>query len=456
MADFKELGSTGLTRSGGVVDAEWLTMLKGAQGRKFYTEMRDNSPIVGAVLFSIQKMLQKLDWHVEPSDPDNPTAVEVSDFVETCLTDMGDSWDVTLTDVCSMFVYGWSWHEVVYKQRGGLVDDPTKRSKYTDGRIGWRKWAPRGQDTLVKFDWDEDGDVTAMHQADASSGKGVVVIPIEKSLLFRFNPLQGNPEGRSLLRTAAVPYFYQKRVREIEAIGIERDLAGLPVAWVPGEWLSSEASAAEQSARDAVTAIVAGIKRNEQEGVVLPHTFTESGQSSRTVDLQLLSTGGARQFDTDKIIARYSQEIAMSVLMDFLLLGHEAVGSKALSVSKMDLWLMSVDAVARHIADTVSTHAIPKLVLVNGWPAELSPSMAYGSVDRFDAEGMAEALERLLASGVVMPDEALDDWARDVFGLPARDETLPDAEPRTQPDDEVPDEAAPDNEAVPEPDEAVA
>ena len=42
-------------------------------------------------------------------------------------------------------------------------------------------------------------------------------------------------------------------------------------------------------------------------------------------------TGGRRQFDTDTIIKRYELRIAQSVLADMILIGHEAVGSYALS-----------------------------------------------------------------------------------------------------------------------------
>lgn len=425
MADLTELGSTGLTKSGGLVDTEFLSFLKGDRGRKFFREMQDNSWVVGVILFAIKKMLQRLEWRVDPTDNNDPRAVEVAEFIEGCRLDMNDSWDVTLTDICSMLTYGWSWHEVVYKQRGGEVTDPRRRSRHTDGRVGWRKWAPRSQDTLQRFNWDDDGDVAAMVQLDPSAGRGSVVIPIEKSLLFRFEPERGSPEGRSLLRSAAVSYFYQKKVREIEAIGIERDLAGLPVAWVPEEWLAADASAANQQSLQAIQDIVAGIKRNEQEGVILPQQVLD-GQITRTIDLQLLSAGGTRQFDVNAVIQRYDREIASSVLMDFLLLGHEAVGSKALAVSKIDLWLAGVAAIARTIADTITTHAIPKLVGLNGWPIDIAPTLVFGALENDDLLETATVVRELLGSGALVADDGLDEWVRETFGLPERDETQAD------------------------------
>jgi hypothetical protein len=60
------------------------------------------------------------------------------------------------------------------------------------------------------------------------------VMPIEKlAAVPAPGQYKGNPEGQSMLRTAYRPWFFKKRLEEFEAIGVERDLAGLPVAKVP-------------------------------------------------------------------------------------------------------------------------------------------------------------------------------------------------------------------------------
>ena len=74
--------------------------------------------------------------------------------------------------------------------------------------------------------------------------------------------------------------------------------------------------------------MVKSIRRDEYEGLVLPHGF----------EFELVSTGGARQFDTNAIINRYDTKIAMTVLADFIMLGHQKVGSFALSSDKTELF----------------------------------------------------------------------------------------------------------------------
>ena len=238
--EFTELGSSGLRRSGGIINEEFLPNLQGVKGFKVYREMRDNDPVIGAMLYAIDKVITRLEWKVEGED--ERTAL----FVQECIDDMSDSWDATLQNILSMLVYGWSFHEIVYKIRGGLTGDPKTNSRFKDHRIGWRKWPVRAQETLQEWMLDERGGIQGMIQMDPSGG-GLHRIPIDKALLFRTTTNRNNPEGYSLLRNAYRPWFYKRRIEEIEAVGIERDLAGLPMAYVPPEYLMGSANAAQKA-----------------------------------------------------------------------------------------------------------------------------------------------------------------------------------------------------------------
>lgn len=417
--DLTELGTTGLRRSGGFVHEEFLTALRGRRGLLVYREMADNDPVIGSILYAIEKVILRLDWRVDPYD-NSPEAKELADFVDTCLEDMSDSYDQTLASILSMLIYGFSFHEIVYKIRGGDNKDPQRNSKFSDGKIGWRKWPIRSQETLNNWMMDETGGIQGMRQMDPTGG-GFRDIPIEKALLFRTTVNKNNPEGRSLLRNSFRPWYYKRRIEEIEAIGIERDLAGLPVAKVPPEYLSSGKTAAQQTVLDTITNIVQNIKRNEQEGVVFPLMFDDNG--NEMFKLELLSSGGTRQFDTDKVITRYDQRIAMSVLTDFILLGHERVGSFSLGSQKMDLWTMSIDAIAKSIAEVINQFAIPRLMKLNNFTTELTPYLSYGQVSSVDLTEIADYVQKLTAAGVLMPDEKLEAYLREQASLPPADTT---------------------------------
>lgn len=419
--DLNELGSTGLRRSGGTVYEEFLSSLRGIRGARVYREMADNDPTIGSMLFAIEKVVTRLEWRVDPYSDNSadgeitPEDKEVAAFVESCLHDMSDSWDQTLSQMLSMLIFGYSYHEIVYKIRGGDSKDPKRKSKFDDGKVGWRKLPIRAQETLFRWDIDDDGGIQAMIQVDPSQG-GIHTIPIEKALLFRTTTQKNNPEGRSILRNAYRPWFFKRRIEEIEAIGIERDLAGLPVAFIPPEYLSSSATPDQLAVLNAITTIVQNVKRNEQEGVIFPTMYDEQGH--KMFDLQLLSSGGSRQFDTDKIIQRYDQRMAMSILSDFILLGHDRVGSYALGSSKMDLWSMAVDSIAKNIAEVMNQYAIPRLLKLNGMDASRPPFLTYGEVSHVDLTEISDFVMKLAQAGILAPDPKLEDYLRELAGLP--------------------------------------
>lgn len=417
--DLAELGKTGLVRTGGYVYEEFLLELRGNRATKVYKEMSANDPVIAAVLFAVDMLIRQATWRVEPADT-TPKAKEVAEFVESCRGDMSMTWEEMISGILSLLVYGWAYTEICYKLRQGPNADATKRSKYSDGKIGWRKIPIRAQDTLQEWVFDETGGVQAMIQSSPPDYQ-IITIPIEKALLFRTQAQKGNPEGRSVLRSCYQPYYFKKRIQEIEAVGIERDLAGLPVAWVPPRILDSNAPAADKAVLTALKQIVANIRRDAQEGVIFPVAYDEAGH--KVYDLTLLSTGGSRQFDTDKVIARYDQRIAMTVLADFILLGHEAVGSFALSTSKTRLFSMALQAWANDIAAVFNRYAIPRLTALNGFPEELNPTLEVSEIDTPDLVVLSEFLNKMAGVGMpLFPDEALEAYIRQAAKLPEKSE----------------------------------
>ena len=420
--DFMEVGSSGLAQQSGYVREEFLTSLQGREGAATFREMADNDPVVGAILHTIDLLMRGCEWIVEPADVNSQVANDAAEFVGTVLNDMSDSWEDTISQIMSMLVYGWSLHEIVYKERRGVSDDPMMRSKYDDGRIGWRKLAIRSQDTLLRWDFDDAGGIQGMWQMDPYANKGTVLIPIQKALLFRTTARKGDPEGRSVLRNAYVPWYYKRRISEIEAIGVERDLAGLPVAYVPPQLLSDNATDQETAALSEIKKIVRNIKRDEQEGLVFPLAYDpETGNLA--YDIKLLTTGGDRQFDTNTIIQRYETRIAMTVLADFILLGHDKVGTQALSVSKISLFTDSLNAWLTAITGVFNRHAIPRLLRVNGMDETLAPQLKHLPMSNVDIDAIGRYILNLSNAGAtVFPDDELEGFLRELAGLPTREE----------------------------------
>lgn len=422
--DFEIIGASGLKRFGGYVEEEWHPKLRGVLATRVYSEMRDNDPVIGAFLHALDMLVRSVDWTVEPGAENSRSAEEKRLFVEECLEDMSHPFEDLISEIMSMLVFGWSYFEICYKRRGGPSKDPLKDSRFTDNRIGWRKLAIRSQDTLNDWEFDEDGGIKGMWQISPPS-YNLVFIPIEKALLFRTRSTKGNPEGRSILRNAYRSWYLLKRIQEIEAIGVERDLAGLPKLEVPIDYLLSGASSAQKSLLDDFKKMVSEIKRDEREGVIVPaeEMMGPDGKPYKTgFKLSLMSTGGSRQLNTDAIITRYEQRIAMSVLADFIMLGMDKVGSFALASSKTHLFGVALGAWLRSIAAVFNRFAIPRLLALNGYDMEEMPRLTPGDIEAPPLDELGAFLEKTVKIGLVKPDETLERAVRRMAGLPEPDE----------------------------------
>lgn len=415
-----EIGSTGLKQSRGAIEQEWLPQLKGQRGVKAFAEMRDNDAVVGGVLYAIESLIRQVEWTVRPAD-DSDAALDAAGFLEECVGDMSTSWDAFISEALSELVYGFAPFELVYKIRGGPdADDAKRRSKYSDGRIGWRKFAIRGQDTVTRWAIDDDGGIRGLYQMSAPDYVEIL-IPIEKLLLFRTKSERNNPEGRSMLRNAFRSWFFLKRLQEIEAIGVERDLAGLPVLQVPPEIMTTKATAAQKSLRANLEKMIQQIRRDEREGVLMPAELDREGKPTG-FKLTLLTTGGSRSLDTDAIIKRYESRIAMSVLAEFILLGADSHGSFALASSKTALFATSLRSILEGFAGVLNRFAVPRLFALNPeFDPELLPAFSYGDIEDRPLDELSGFLQQMAGAGLITPDATLEEALRDRAGLPALD-----------------------------------
>lgn len=410
--DSKEIGRVGQRRYGGIFYEEFLSELRGRKGAEVFTEMSNNDETIGAILFAIEMLVRQASWNVEPGGSTAKDR-EAAEFVKSCMDDMQQTWIDTISEILSFLTYGWSFHEIVYKRRMGRTKDNRTSSKYDDGLIGWMKLPIRSQETLYQWEYDDQDNLIGMTQIPPPDF-GLITIPMNKAMLFRTRSRKDNPEGRSILRTAYRSWYFKRRIQEIEGIGIERDLAGLPVITTPeGMDIWDKDDEDMNAIRAGLEAMVKNIRRDSTEGLVLPFGYT----------FELTSTGGSRQFDTNSIIARYDTKISQTVLADFIQLGHESVGSFALSSDKTNLFSMAICAFLDIICQTFNSQGIPALIDINGdhfAGVTDYPRLTHGDIEDVDLATMATYIKDMTSIGVIIPDESLEDYVRQLGKLPKR------------------------------------
>jgi hypothetical protein len=418
---FEEIGVSGLRAFSGYIQEEYLPELKGTKAVKVYRMMSEGDAICCSVLTAIELILRAVDWRVEPVD-DSPQAEQAAEFLDGIFEDMAQPLEDIIAEALSFLRFGWSYFEIIYKRRvGPTEDDGSKRSKFTDGKIGIRKLAIRSQDSLLRWEIQDDGGVLGMWQLPPLGGQQIF-LPIDKCLLFRTTSRKNSPEGVSILRSAYRAWYMLKTIEDIEAVGIERELAGLPVVTVPARYLASDASAPDKALLTAATQMARDLKFNQQAGVVIPSdtwqnpdgTYTQN----RLVDIKLLSTGGARRIDTDVIVQRHQRNIARSALADFIMLGDQR-GSYALSKNKSELFLRACEAYLNQIESVINRFLVPRIWALNNNDPKLMPHVKAGRVAPVDLAELGTYIQQLAAAGApLFPNEDLETYLADVGGLP--------------------------------------
>lgn len=367
-----EIGVTGLKRWAGysTVQEEFLSSLSGSTGVKTLREMRDNDAIIGAVMLALEQTIMSTDWDVRGGGDAE------REFIKENFNDMSESWSDVLTNILSMLTYGWALFEPVYKVRNGWPN-----SKYADKKIGWKRFALRSQDSLFDWKFADNGDVIAFRQM-CPPKYDLIEIPIVKCLLFRTTSFKNNPEGRSLLRSSYRSWYFKKNIEEIEGIGIERDMVGVPVIYYP-KGLNLELKE-NVSIKNWINTLLRGLVNDEQRGLALPEDYK----------VELIKSPGQKGINTDDIIYRYNNNIAMSLLGQFIMLGSRRVGSFAMSKDHRDLFNLSIDGWLGRIADVINNVAIPRLLRYNLFDETQRPSIKFVSA-RADMQLLADFINKL-------------------------------------------------------------
>jgi len=390
-----ELGTTGLKHSAGIVLEEDTPKLKDFNLRmKYYKEMRESDPVVGAILFALVMQARRAIWTVD-SYSENPKDKQAAEFIEKNISNLKHSWEDFLIEALEFIPYGFSLFEIIYE----LVE----------GKVLWKKFAPRAQCTVDRWEFEDNGDLAGFWQVDfySKNPANEVFIPLDKLLLFRSTSIKGNPEGSAALRNAFRSYYIKKKLEIVEAIGLERDLAGYPVLSVPEDMFdeTEESKKLLSYAENLITRI----RKDEQMGVI----------KSTEWELELLSASGSKGSEMNVVIERYDTRIAQSLLADIILLGHRAMGSYALAEMKSQMFTQALSSFLDSIKDTINNHAIPKILQLNGYhDLEEYPKLSHGPVQQIDFLRLANVLFRYVDKDIVVPDDDLEKFLRHELGLP--------------------------------------
>jgi len=368
---------------------EYNPNLRGQQAFKAYDKMRRTDATVRSTLELAKTPILSGQWFVKSADPNSDQDNEIRDFVEWCLFQgMESGWNQFLTEALTMLDFGYSFFEKVYI------------NAYTPFGLKtiWYEFAPRSIFTVDEWVYDTKGRPSRVEITNFE-GKGNIPISYSRLLTFTKNKEANNVEGISILRSAYKPWTYKSGLEMIDGIQKERHGIGIPCIILPPHYNDKDHKLASE--------IGENLRTNEQAHVVLPPRW----------ELTFLKIEG-RPVNPIESIDYHNNEIRKNVLADFLN-NRSSEGAKVQS----DIFLKGTRHVANIIYEQINLRAIPELVRYNyGSDVTKFPQLQMRKIG--DDEGLRVltfAIRNLIGAGVLVPDEHLENFVRELMDLPPRD-----------------------------------
>lgn len=429
-----ELSTTGLRVSDGHIYEEPLEDFRWPQ--LLHTcKLMSNDTAIYSANNAIKALVRRIKWRTYTDTDEVVTAeqLEREKFIKSCMHDMEHSWSDFVNESLSVLTYGFSVHEKVYKTRKGNAGH--FESKFNDKKVGWAKLPIRSQDTIYR--WGFDDKIQRIHwiEQDLTYALGLtgkpktlnnrIKIPYNKVLHFKHDSMRGNPEGTTPLKACYVPWKYKATIEEFEAIGVSRDMNGMPFIGLPPEYMSDDAPEDKKAVYEYMKNIINNLHMNEQAGLVFPR-FIDPETKTNLFEFSLVSVDGNKQFDTDKIINRYENKILMAYLADVLKMGQESTGSFALSDNKTNLMAVGIEAILTEFLEVINRDLIPQTALMNGWDlSQPLPKIGFEDIEERDLEKLGSFIQKTVSTGAMEIDQALSDELRKVSKMPKADESKP-------------------------------
>jgi hypothetical protein len=385
-----EIGRTGTSNFSGIIQEEYLGKLAGTRAMRTYDEMRRSDATVDAGIQAVTLPIRRANWYVEPASEDKQD-VEMAEFVQNNLMEyMTITWDDFLRQALLNIVFGVSIFEKVFE------------IKTIDGKdmICWRKFSPRMPSTITAWQLKNKEDGVIQNTTEG----GEVEIPMDKLLVFCNDKEGDNWWGISKLRKAYKPWYIKSNLEKIDAIAHERQGLGLPSVKL------GENASPEEIAK--ATTVLSAMSAHEEGYLIQP--------ANMNVEFMDMKASGTK--DAARAIGYHDRQILKAFLAQFINLGSDASGSRALSEDQTTLFLQSIEAIADGIKDVINKYGIKQLIDMNWDGVSKYPKLQHSGIAREDIDKLSTTYQRLTQSGGLKAEDGDNAYWRKKLGLPEANE----------------------------------
>ena len=391
-----------------------------------FKEMRKNITIASA-LNAVQVIALRVPRFIEPYNQ-TPTHLKRAEFLNECLgitqdnNDMTHSFDDFLREALSMNTYGFSIHEKVYRYRLEKYG-----SKYDDGKVGIKRLPIRPQESIEEFKYDEEGrelESVIQKQSKARTTAlfksmglkdGLIKIPRSNFMLFRADCEDGKAEGVSPLSYSYDTWRDLQRFKDLEAISASKNLNGLPVLYMPANYMiddpSDDASKVYQTLKDGMSKIAIG----QQSHIMLPSDREqETGQGGKLFEVDLLTASSSNITSISAIIEKLEKSLLQC------LFASEIYGAENMDSTKTSMLSMLVENRIKEIFTVINNDLIPELFHLNGWDKTKTPKLRYGKLREIPFSDFAKAMQQVKATKLIAVTAENINYIAEQLGLPYR------------------------------------
>lgn len=386
----RAVGISGLNINVGIIGEESNQELRSYARRfAFFLEMTRDATIA-TLLDCIKLPLLASEFTVVAASED-ANDLFLRDFVAANMHGMfRQTWVAHVRDCLEALEFGFALSEIVLEKR-------------SDGYLYLRNLAPRGQETLDRWEHDPQTGFTAFVQRDSTTG-GLFTIPLDKTVHITYRGRKGNPEGDSLLRPLYRTYKFKKEFEVMQAIATERDIGGIPIANVPQD------SPVSAEALERLDEALANMRRDVVSFLRPPAGVTvEPYRSERTDNIA-------------SILETLKMDIFFRGFAQFLTLGTTGVGTQALVQGDIDFFHLGLIALQQELLDAWNSQLIPYLLLANG--IELvqvrPPRIQWADPGHRNIRDVMEAYKLGVETGLYEANDADEDHMRAIHDLPPR------------------------------------
>jgi hypothetical protein len=410
------IGVVGVVSTGGwLEDNEKSAALVGTERYRTYSELLSNVSIVAAGVRYFLNLVAKAEITVTPSE--NDTEGKYADLVEDALKHDSSTPLHRMVRRAAMYrFYGFSIQEHIWK-------------KHEDGHWTLKDVAPRAQRTIEQWDMDDQGNVSGAIQIAPRDGSPIY-LPRDRIMYLVDDTLSDSPEGLGLFRHLVAPAKRLQRYEQLEGLGFDNDLRGMPVLRGPIDELRKKVNAetitkaARSKMLQPIVDFANGHVRGANQSLILDsETYAAKDDANRpsnvykwSVELLKGDSRGSLEYIA-AAIDRINREIARIMGVEQLLLG-DGQGSYALSKDKTNSFFLIADSTLKEVIEAVYDDLVGPMFRLNGWPEDMMPTLEAEAIRFQDIEKIVDAISKMASAGAILaPDDPAINEIRALLGL---------------------------------------